>query len=279
MTDRPSQKRQRGASERLDLQPAAQAEGFGSFELDLKTGDAHYSEGLRRILAVPEELALTRELFFERIHSEDREIVDRAFEGARGDGEALSFEIRVTRFDGVERVVRARGVTIPAGRRDSAKVSGTIQDVTAEVAASSARDLLSYVVQSTGDAIITKAPDGTITSWSRSAEEAIGRPSGITESPDRAGEWQKLLQTVFSGQSIEDFQTERVRKDGRVIAVSLTVSPVTDANGRIVQCAIIARDMTERVRYEERLRHMADHDQLTGLYNRRRFDEELKREL
>jgi diguanylate cyclase (GGDEF)-like protein/PAS domain S-box-containing protein len=287
MTDRPSQKRKRGASERLDLQRAAQAEGFGSFELDLKTADAHYSEGLRRILGVPQGIALTRESFYERIHPEDREIVDRAVERARRDGEALSFEIRVTRFDGVERVVRARGETIPAGRRDSAKVSGTIQDVTEEVAASSARDLLSYVVQSTGDAIITKAPDGTITSWNRgaeqlygySAEEAIGRPSGITESPDRAGEWQKLLQTVFSGQSIEDFQTERVRKDGRVIAVSLTVSPVTDSNGRIMQCAIIARDMTERVRYEERLRHMADHDQLTGLYNRRRFDEELKREL
>ncbi|HET6867006.1 MAG TPA: EAL domain-containing protein [Solirubrobacteraceae bacterium] len=287
MTDRPSQKRQRGASERLDLQRAAQAEGFGSFELDLKTGDAHYSEGLRRILAVPDELALTRELFFERIHPEDREIVDRAVEAARRDGEALAFEIRVMRFDGIERVVRARGEMIPAGRRASPKLSGSIQDVTEEVAARSARDLLSHVVQSTGDAIITKAPDGSITSWNRgaehlygySAEEAIGRPSGMTETLERAGEWQKLLQTVFSGQSIENFQTERVRKDGRVIAVSLTVSPVTDANGRIVQCAIIARDMTERVRYEERLRHMADHDQLTGLFNRRRFDEELKREL
>ncbi len=287
MTDRPSQKRQRGASERLDVQRAAQAEGFGSFELDLKTGDAHYSDGLRRILAVPDELALTRELFYERIHPEDREMVDQAIERARRDGEALSFEIRVTRFDDVERVVRARGEKISSSRRASPKLSGSIQDVTEEVAARSARDLLSYVVQSTGDAIITKAPDGTITSWNRgaeqlygySAEEAIGRPSGITESPDRAGEWQKLLQTVFSGQSIENFQTERVRKDGRVIAVSLTVSPVPDANGRIVQCAIIARDMTERVRYEERLRHMADHDQLTGLFNRRRFDEELKREL
>ena len=57
------------------------------------------------------------------------------------------------------------------------------------------------------------------------------------------------------------------------------MSPVTDANGRIVSTAIIARDTTERVRYEERLRHMADHDQLTGLPNRRRFDEQLKREL
>jgi diguanylate cyclase (GGDEF)-like protein/PAS domain S-box-containing protein len=287
MTDRPSQRRRRGASERLDLQRAAQAEGFGSFELDLKTGDARYSEGLRRILAVPEELALTGELFYERIHPEDREIVDRAVERARRDGEALSFEIRVTRFDDLERVVRARGETIPSGRHTSPKLSGSIQDVTDEVAARSARDLLSYVVQSTGDAIITKAPDGSITSWNRgaeqlygyTAEEVIGRPSGITETPDRAGEWQKLLQTVFSGQSIENFETERVRKDGRIIAVSLTVSPVPDASGRIVQCAIIARDTTERVRYEERLRHMADHDQLTGLFNRRRFDEELKREL
>lgn len=265
----------------------AQTEGFGSFELDLKTGAAHYSDGLRRILAVPEDLALTRELFYERIHPEDRALAEQAIEHARRDGDPLSFEIRVRRFDDVERVLRGRGETIPSSRKAPAKLSGTIQDVTEEVAARSARDLLSYVVQSTGDAIITKAPDGSITSWNRgaeqlygySAEEAIGRPSGMTETPERAGEWQKLLQTVLSGESVDNFETERVRKDGRVISVSLTVSPVTDSNGRIVQAAIIARDMTERVRYEERLRHMADHDQLTGLFNRRRFDEELKREL
>jgi diguanylate cyclase (GGDEF)-like protein/PAS domain S-box-containing protein len=292
MTGRPSTPEpNRGASDWLELQRAgidvAQAEGFGSFELDLRTGDAHYSEGLRRILGVPDGLALTRELFYDRIVPADRDVVTSAIERARRDGEPLRFEIRVRRFDDVERVVRGRGEAMSTGKRGSAKLTGTLQDVTEEVAGRSARDLLSYVVQSTGDAIITKSPDGTITSWNRGAEqlygysagEAIGRPSGITESPNRSGEWQKLLQTVFSGQSIENFETERVRKDGRVIAVSLTVSPVTDANGRIVQCAIIARDMTERVRYEERLRHMADHDQLTGLFNRRRFDEELKREL
>jgi hypothetical protein len=77
MTDRPSkQESHRGASDWLELQRAAidvaQAEGFGTFELDLTTGEAHYSEGLRRILAVPEGLALTRELFYERIHPVDR---------------------------------------------------------------------------------------------------------------------------------------------------------------------------------------------------------------
>jgi diguanylate cyclase (GGDEF)-like protein/PAS domain S-box-containing protein len=292
MRDRPSQHElHRGASDWLELQRAgfdiAQREGFGSFELDLKTGEFNYSEGLRRMLAVPEGLALTSELFYERVDPTDRDVVTSAVERARRDGEPLRFEIRVRRFDDVERVVRGRGEAMAAGKRGPTKLTGTLEDVTEEATARSARDLLSYVVQSTGDAIITKAPDGTITSWNRGAEqlygysaaEALGRASGLTETPDRAGEWQKLLQTVFSGQSVDNFETERVRKDGRLISVSLTVSPVTDANGRIVQAAIIARDMTERVRYEERLRHMADHDQLTGLFNRRRFDEELKREL
>ncbi len=261
--------------------------GFGSFELDLATGEARYSPGLRRILAAPDHVALTSGLVLERVHPEDREVVERALERSGHGDEPLRFEVRVRRFDDVERVVRARGEAVRTAGGKPIRVVGTLQDVTQEAEARAARDLLSYVVQSTGDAIITKAPDGTITSWNRgaeqlygySAEEAIGRASGMTEAPERAGEWQKLLQTVFAGESIDNFETERVRKDGSRIAVSLTVSPVTDANGRIVSAAIIARDMTARVRYEERLRHMADHDQLSGLFNRRRFEEELKREL
>jgi diguanylate cyclase (GGDEF)-like protein/PAS domain S-box-containing protein len=292
MTDRPSEQHHRGAYERLESQGAAayptRTEGFGSFELDLSNGESSYSAGLRQIMGVPEGTALTRKRFLSRVHAEDRPLVTAALERALHDQEPVRLEIRVKRFDDVERVLRVRGEAVTRNDGEgTVRVVGTVQDVTEESAARSARDLLSYVVQSTGDAIITKGPDGTITSWNRgaeqlygyTAEEALGRHSGFTETGERAGEWQKLLQTVFSGQSIEGFETERVRKDGSVIAVSLTVSPVTDANGRIVSAAIIARDTTERVRYEERLRHMADHDQLTGLFNRRRFDEQLKREL
>jgi diguanylate cyclase (GGDEF)-like protein/PAS domain S-box-containing protein len=292
MTDRSSEQQHRGTNQRRELQRAAgdpaRVEGFGSFELDLASEEAGYSAGLRRILAVPAGTVLTRAGFLERIHPEDREVAAAALKSSLRDREPLRLQVRVRRFDEVERVLRVRGEAV--ARDDglgAVKVIGTVQDVTDETAARSARDLLSYVVQSTGDAIITKAPDGTITSWNRgaeqlygySAEEALGRPSGFTETGERTGEWQKLLETVFSGKSIEGFETERVRKDGSVIAVSLTVSPVIDADGRIVSAAIIARDTTERVRYEERLRHMADHDQLTGLFNRRRFDEQLKREL
>ncbi len=276
----------RASSERL-LNEAEHAARSGSFELELDSDRAHYSAGLRRIFATPAELELTRQHVIARVHPEDRELFEKSFDRARHTLEPLRFEFRVTRFDGVERVVRARGEAIVESEGAPVKVVGTMEDVTEEAAARSARDLLSYVVQSTGDAIVTKALDGTITSWNRGAEqlygypaaEAIGQQIGLIEPSHRAGEQQKILQTLLAGESIDNFETEGVRKDGSVIALSLTVSPVTDANGRIVSTAIIARDTTERVRYEDRLRHMADHDQLTGLLNRRRFDEQLKREL
>jgi len=277
---------ERSRSERL-LTEAEQAAETGSFELDLDTGAGRYSAGLRRIFATPPKLELTRELVLERVHPEDRELVAKSFERARRKTEPLQLEFRVARFDGAERVVRARGEAVAEAKGGPGKVVGTMQDVTDEAAARSARDLLSYVVQSTRDAIVTKSASGTITSWNQgaeqlygfSAEEAVGQPIGLIEPAHRTGEQQKILQTLLSGESIDNFETEGIRKDGSVVAVSLTVSPVTDANGRIVSTAIIARDTTERVRYEERLRHMSDHDQLTGLFNRRRFDEQLKREL
>src|SRR5581483_8031950 len=139
MTERPSQQElYRGASDWLELQRAAvdiaQAEGFGSFELNLKTGEFNYSDGLRRILAVPDGLALTSELFYERINPADRDVVASAVEHARRDREPLRFEIRVRRFDDIERVVRGRGEAMASGKREPTKLTGTLQDVTEEAA-------------------------------------------------------------------------------------------------------------------------------------------------
>jgi diguanylate cyclase (GGDEF)-like protein/PAS domain S-box-containing protein len=264
---------------------AEEASGGGSFERDLRTGEAEYSPGFCLIYGVPSDPKATREALARQLHPEDRDLVDQTLEQAIRDRKPFSFEMRITRLDGAERTVLVRGRVI-LERGGPAKLVGGIVDVTDEVAARSARELLSRVVESSDDAILTKTRDGTITSWNRgaerlylfSAEEAIGQPVSIIEPPELAGQHQDILRRVFSGDSLDHFETERVRKDGRRIFVSLTISPVRDANSRIISAAVIARDITERRHYEERLRYLADHDQLTGLFNRRRFDEELKRE-
>jgi two-component system cell cycle sensor histidine kinase/response regulator CckA len=121
---------------------------------------------------------------------------------------------------------------------------------------------LAAMVESSDDAIIGKTLDGVITSWNAgavrtygyTAAEAVGRPIGLLAPPDRAGETADILGRLRQGNRIEQFETVRVRKDGKAIQVSLTISPVCDAAGRPVGATTIARDVSERKALEEQLR-------------------------
>jgi PAS domain S-box-containing protein len=121
---------------------------------------------------------------------------------------------------------------------------------------------LAAIVESSDDAIVSKALDGTITSWNPAAErlfgytaeEAIGRPIWILAAPDRKNEMPAILERIRRGEKIEHFETVRRHKDGSLIDISLTVSPIHDEKGRIVGASKIARDISERKRTEERQR-------------------------
>ena len=147
--------------------------------------------------------------------------------------------------------------------------------------------LLNYVVDSTDEAIISVSRDGTIESWNRGAArlygytsvEAIGQHLAMLDATGNVVSEQQSLRKVFAGISIERFDTDKIRRDGERIVVAQAMTPIRDARGRVIAAAVLARNVTERRHYEERLRYMADYDQLTGLCNRRRFEEELKREL
>ena len=274
------------ASEQL-LAEAERAAGAGSFEADLRTGVAECSAGLMRMMMAPNDSSVTLEAMLARVHPDDRELVTRSVMRRPGTEEPLSVEVRALRFDGVTRIVRARGIATFDDQGTAIRLVGTVQDVTDEAMARAGRDLLSYVVDSSDDAILTNDDGGTITSWNRGAErlygysvdEAIGESVALIEPPNREGQQLEIIHRAFGGESIDRVETTHIRKDGTPVTVSMTVSPVREASSRIVSAAIIARDITELKRDQERLRHLSDRDQLTGLYNRRRFDQELKREL
>ncbi|WP_423956905.1 sensor histidine kinase [Bradyrhizobium sp.] len=115
------------------------------------------------------------------------------------------------------------------------------------------------VVQSVGDAIVTKALDGKITGWNRSAErmfgfsadEAIGRSIDMIVPPDLQGETAHLLERTAAGESIDRYETVRCAKDGRLLDVSLSISPVRTQSGTIIGAAKVVRDLTEQ-RFAER---------------------------
>ena len=120
----------------------------------------------------------------------------------------------------------------------------------------SAEQLLAAIVESSDDAILTKNLDGTITSWNKGAErlfgysanETVGRPVTILIPADRLDEEPSILGRIRRGERIDHYETVRRRKDGSLVDISLTVSPVRNAAGEIVGASKIARDITDRRR-------------------------------
>jgi two-component system sensor kinase FixL len=121
--------------------------------------------------------------------------------------------------------------------------------------------LLAQIVESSEDAIISVALDGTITSWNAAAErihgflasEAIGRHISIILPPDRIAEDDRIMAQLGAGRPMEHYETVRHHKDGHEVQVSLSVAPIFDASGTMIGASKTARDVTERKRSEERV--------------------------
>jgi len=128
------------------------------------------------------------------------------------------------------------------------------RDVTEARRAAAARQYLAAIVESSDDAVIGQTLDGRIASWNRGAErlygytaaEAVGQPVAVLVPADHPDEAPALLDRIRRGESVEHFETQRVRKDGSRVDVSLTISPVMDGDGRVIGASKIARDITAR---------------------------------
>lgn len=140
-----------------------------------------------------------------------------------------------------------------------------VRDVTETAKAHETSRRLAAIVESTDDAIISKTLDGLITSWNPGAAKlfgyttsaAVGKPMLMIIPPELVDEEKGILARIARGESIDHFETVRVRKDGKKIDVAVTISPLHDNSGRVVGASSIARDITERKRAEEEIRQQA----------------------
>jgi PAS domain S-box-containing protein len=147
----------------------------------------------------------------------------------------------------------------------AAGLSVYLRDITERKEGEVTSHLLASIVESSDDAIISKDLQGIISSWNKgaerifgyTAEEVIGRPITILITPDREDEEPTILKRICAGLPIEHYETVRRRKDGQLIDVSITVSPLKDEFGNIVGASKIARDITERKLAEQEIAFQA----------------------
>jgi PAS domain S-box-containing protein len=173
-------------------------------------------------------------------------------------GKAISVEESIPHDDGVHSYI---SIKFPLTGPDGAVtgVGGIATDITEQKQLEIASRHLAAIVESSEDAIISKDLRGIITSWNKGAErifgytsaETIGQPVSMLTAADRLDEMPGILSRITQGQHIKHYETRRRRKDGQIIDVALSVSPVRDTAGRIVGASKIARDITERKHIEQ----------------------------
>ncbi len=175
---------------------------------------------------------------------------------------ARDAEVLIERPDGSRVTVV---VNIGPLKNQREEVTGAINcfyDITERKQAEEAAAHLGAIVTSSDDAIVSKNLQGIIRSWNKGAqclfgyttEEAIGKPAMLLIPLDRADEGPAILERIRRGEVVDQYETMRQHKDGSLLDISLTVSPLRDAAGRIIGASEIARDITERKRLSNELR-------------------------
>jgi PAS domain S-box-containing protein len=220
-------------------------EGFAAAQSEIMAGKGKQFHDRIRVLI--DEMKGTEESLLaarEREAAESSNITRAVIVG----GDLLAFALVGFALAAMRRDIAGRERAERALREANNLLEVRVQDRTAQLSQ------LASIVESSDDAIASKTLEGIITSWNAGAErlfgyaasEVLGKPMSLLIPPERADEEPTILARIARGEKTDHFETVRLAKDGRRLDVSVTISPMRDAQGRIVGASKIARDTTER---------------------------------
>ncbi|MBI4286001.1 MAG: PAS domain S-box protein, partial [Chloroflexi bacterium] len=221
---------------------------------DLKGTIVSWNPAAERMFGYTEEAAIGQPISIIGIQGrldEFKEIIEKIKAGVAIE----RYETQRRRKDGT---VVDVAVTVSPVKDETGHVIGASvidRDITSQREASRYARSLAAIVQSSEDAVISEALDGTITSWNPAAEkmfgytekEALSRPMSIIGTPERIDEFQEIIEKIKKGLTVERYETQRRRKNGTVVDVSVTVSPVRSEEGKLIGLSAIDRDITSQI--------------------------------
>jgi PAS domain S-box-containing protein len=175
-------------------------------------------------------------------------------------------ELRLQRADGEELWVSLHADPLHDAAGGYEGMIALVSDITESRRETEARNRLAAIVESSDDAIISRDPSGAITSWNRGAErlygwtsaETLGQPATIIIPAERVDEERGIVERIVRGEIVENYETQRRRKDGSRVDVALNVSAIRDGSGAVVGYSTIARDLTEQRKAQAALRRSED---------------------
>jgi two-component system sensor histidine kinase VicK len=245
---------------------AIEAARLGAFDKDLTTGYMFLDKRCRELFDIPLDGEVTYvKDFFTGIHPDDRDrvnnhILNFAFVKTLFGGN-YDIEYRtIGAGDGKTRWIRSRGKVFFNKAEIPVRFMGTVFDITDLKEADEKSAMLSAIIQSSYDAIVTKTLDGIVDSWNEAAErmfgytaeEMIGQSIYTLITADHHHEEEQILFRLKNGERLEHFETQRLKKDGKLLNISLTISPIKNGKGEIIGMSKIARDITDQKMAEMR---------------------------
>jgi PAS domain S-box-containing protein len=244
------------------LQLAARATQDVLWDWDLAGGQVTWAGATEGFFALPPNAPGSPagddyDLWAERVHPDDLAVAEASSRAAFESGaESWEHQYRFRRADGSWARILERAFVVRDRQGKAVRAVGAMQDITRRKESEEATTRLAAIVASSTDAIVGKTPDGVVTNWNAAAQrifgyaesEIVGKSIFLLIPPELHPEEREILERIRRGERVEFTETERIRKDGTRIHISVTVSPIRDSSGVVVGASSIKRDITERKR-------------------------------